>query len=65
LQITKALRLELSGTGIRVSTVDPGLAETEFSIVRFKGDADKAKKVSAQRVHRRDGDQMHGPGGDS
>ena len=38
LQITRALRLELSGTGIRVSTVDPGLAETEFSLVRFKGD---------------------------
>jgi NADP-dependent 3-hydroxy acid dehydrogenase YdfG len=45
LQITKALRLELSGTGVRVCTVDPGLAETEFSIVRFKGDAARAKKV--------------------
>ena len=45
LQITRALRLELSGTGIRVSTVDPGLAETEFSLVRFKGDAARAKKV--------------------
>jgi 3-hydroxy acid dehydrogenase / malonic semialdehyde reductase len=45
LQITRALRLELNGTGIRVSTVDPGLAETEFSIVRFKGDVDRAKKV--------------------
>jgi 3-hydroxy acid dehydrogenase / malonic semialdehyde reductase len=45
LQITRALRLELLGTGIRVGTVDPGLAETEFSIVRFKGDAAKAKKV--------------------
>lgn len=45
LQITRALRLELSGTGLRVSTVDPGLAETEFSIVRFKGDAERAKKV--------------------
>ena len=45
LQITRALRLELNGTGIRVSTVDPGLAETEFSLVRFKGDAAKAKKV--------------------
>jgi len=45
LQITRALRLELSGTGIRVSTVDPGLAETEFSLVRFKGDAVRAKKV--------------------
>ncbi len=45
LQITKALRLELSGTGVRVSTIDPGLAETEFSIVRFKGDEARAKKV--------------------
>jgi 3-hydroxy acid dehydrogenase / malonic semialdehyde reductase len=45
LQITRALRLELNGTGIRVSTVDPGLAETEFSLVRFKGDATRAKKV--------------------
>jgi 3-hydroxy acid dehydrogenase/malonic semialdehyde reductase len=47
LQITRALRLELLGTGIRVSTVDPGLAETEFSLVRFKGDAVNAKKVYA------------------
>ena len=45
LQITKALRLELCGTGLRVSTVDPGMAETEFSMVRFKGEAEKAKKV--------------------
>jgi NADP-dependent 3-hydroxy acid dehydrogenase YdfG len=37
--------LELSGTGIRVSTIDPGLAETEFSLVRFKGDAERAHKV--------------------
>jgi 3-hydroxy acid dehydrogenase / malonic semialdehyde reductase len=45
LQITHTLRLELFGTGIRVSTVDPGLAETEFSLVRFKSDAAAAKKV--------------------
>ncbi len=45
LQITRALRLELLGTGIRVGTVDPGLAETEFSLVRVKGDAAGAKKV--------------------
>ena len=47
LQITRALRIELNGTGIRVGTVDPGLAETEFSLVRFKGDAERAKKVYA------------------
>jgi NADP-dependent 3-hydroxy acid dehydrogenase YdfG len=45
LQITRALRLELNGTGIRVSTVDPGLAKTDFSLVRFKGDAARAQKV--------------------
>jgi NADP-dependent 3-hydroxy acid dehydrogenase YdfG len=47
LQITRALRLELNGTGIRVGTVDPGLAETEFSVVRFKGDEQRAKNVYA------------------
>jgi NADP-dependent 3-hydroxy acid dehydrogenase YdfG len=47
LQITRALRQELLGTGIRVSTVDPGLAETEFSKVRYKGDAKKAAEVYA------------------
>lgn len=47
LQITRSLRLELNGTGIRVGTVDPGLAETEFSLVRFKGDADRARNVYA------------------
>jgi 3-hydroxy acid dehydrogenase/malonic semialdehyde reductase len=45
LQITRALRHELLGTGIRVGTVDPGLAETEFSLVRFKGDTERAGKV--------------------
>jgi len=45
LQITRTLRLELNGTGIRVSTIDPGAAQTEFSNVRFKGDASRAAKV--------------------
>ena len=49
-KITQALRLELSGTGIRVGSLDPGLAETEFSTVRFKGDEAKARKVY-QGIH--------------
>jgi len=44
LQITRTLRLELFGTGLRVCSIDPGLAETEFSLVRFKGDTARAKK---------------------
>ena len=47
LQISRVLRQELFGTGIRVSSVDPGLAETEFALVRFKGDAKKAKELYA------------------
>jgi NADP-dependent 3-hydroxy acid dehydrogenase YdfG len=47
LAITRALRHELFGTGIRVGTIDPGLAETEFSHVRFKGDTKKADEVYA------------------
>jgi 3-hydroxy acid dehydrogenase/malonic semialdehyde reductase len=42
---TYALREDLLGRPIRITTVDPGLAETEFSIVRFKGDTEKAGAV--------------------
>ncbi len=44
---TYALREDLLGRPIRITTVDAGLVETEFSIVRFRGDADAAKAVYA------------------
>jgi NADP-dependent 3-hydroxy acid dehydrogenase YdfG len=43
--ITKTLRLELMGEPIRVTELEPGLVDTEFSLVRFKGDRDRASNV--------------------
>ncbi|MEI6752056.1 MAG: SDR family NAD(P)-dependent oxidoreductase [Paludibacter sp.] len=45
--ITKGLRLDLVKYGIKVSSISPGMAETEFSIVRYHGDEEKAKMVYA------------------
>lgn len=43
--ITETLRMELLDKNVRVSSVDPGMVETEFSVVRYNGNKDKADKV--------------------
>jgi 3-hydroxy acid dehydrogenase / malonic semialdehyde reductase len=43
--ISEGLKLDLLGTPIRITSVDPGMVETEFSNVRFHGDSDRANEV--------------------
>lgn len=43
--ISKSMRIDLLPYGIKVTAINPGAAETEFSIARFKGDAERAKSV--------------------
>ena len=44
-QFALNLRADILGANVRVTNIEPGLAETEFSLVRFKGDKEKAAKV--------------------
>ena len=46
-QFSLNLRADLHGSGVRVTSIEPGLAETNFSIARFKGDREKAAAVYA------------------
>jgi NADP-dependent 3-hydroxy acid dehydrogenase YdfG len=48
--LTQTLRKELLGRPVRVTEVNPGLVETEFSLVRFSGDTERAKKPYAGRT---------------
>ena len=43
--ISQGMRIDLNSYGIKVSEVNPGMVDTEFSLVRFKGDTEKAEKV--------------------
>ncbi len=56
-QFSLNLRADLLGTKIRVTSIEPGMAETEFSVVRFKGDEGAAGKVY-QGVHAMSADDV-------
>ncbi len=49
-QFSRNLRCDFSGTNIKVTCIEPGLAQTEFSVVRFEGDAQKAASINLNHL---------------
>jgi len=43
--LSQSMQIDFNGTGVRVCNIDPGLVETEFSVVRFRGDSERASTV--------------------
>jgi NADP-dependent 3-hydroxy acid dehydrogenase YdfG len=43
--LSEAMRIDVNGSNVRIMNIDPGMVETEFSLVRFHGDAERAKQV--------------------
>lgn len=49
--MTQVLRQEMEGKPLRITEIDPGRVKTDFSLIRFKGDEDKANAVYADRLN--------------